>query len=95
MSSNDLIVIGLLVVPAVVMWGVFLLRARSEPRRALIRSIPAALRPGQPDEVLEGPRLERLQAGGLVATLLLALFIPIYWLGEIQRQSAYAHKFQS
>ena len=93
MPSNELLVIALLLVPAVLMWGVFLIRSTRGTRRALMRSIPRALRPGQPDETLEGPRLERIQAGGLVATLLIALFIPIYWLGEPQRSAAFEERF--
>jgi mono/diheme cytochrome c family protein len=55
--------------------------------------IPAALRPGQPDEVLEGSRLERLLAAGFVATLAAALFIPLYWLPEKQRQESFTERF--
>ena len=51
------------------------------------------MRPGQPDEVLEGPRLERLLTWGLVASFASAVFIPAYWLPEGPRQEAFQERF--
>jgi mono/diheme cytochrome c family protein len=94
LSTNDVIVVALVVlVPAALLWAIFLVRRGrpGRPRRPRL-GIPAALRPGQPDEVLEGKRLERILTWGFIATLALAIFIPAYWLPETQRQAAYATK---
>ena len=55
--------------------------------------IPRAMRPGQPDATLEGPRLERVLVGGLVFVLALAFFIPVYWLPEASRQAGFEERF--
>jgi cytochrome c553 len=95
MDTGQVITIALIVlVGAAAMWAIFLFRMGRPGRRRVTLGIPHALRPGQPDEVLEGPRLERLQAGGLVAVVALAIFIPVYWLGEVQRQDAFAKRFE-
>ncbi len=94
MEASDIWVLALaLIVPAVILWGVYLARSGRTGRPSVILGIPQALRPGAADETLEGPRLERIQRWGLVATLAIALFIPAYWLGEIQRQEAFASRF--
>lgn len=95
MSTSDVLTIVLVVVvPAALLWAVFIARTGRPGRpRRLKLGIPQALRPGQPDEVLEGPRLERLLLWGLVATLVSAVFIPVYWLPEAQRQSSFDERF--
>lgn len=95
MSSNEALTIALVIlVPAALLWTIFLVRSGrpGRPVRPKI-GIPQALRPGQPDEVLEGPRLERIQIWGLISTVALALFIPFYWLPEGEKQLAYTEKF--
>jgi mono/diheme cytochrome c family protein len=94
-ETGDLLLIAALVlVGGALLWGVFLRRTgRSRRSPASMLGIPAALRPGQPDEVLEGSRLERLLAAGFVATLAAALFIPLYWLPEKQRQESFTERF--
>ena len=95
MSTSEILTLGLVViVPALLLWAIFVVRtgglgSKRRPRLG----IPQALRPGQPDEVLEGPRLERLLTWGLVSSLVAALFIPVYWLPEKQRQEAFQHRF--
>jgi cytochrome c553 len=94
-SSNEALTIALVIlVPAALLWAILLVRTGrpGRPPRPTI-GIPQAMRPGQPDEVLEGPRLERLQIWGLVATVALAVFIPAYWLPEGEKQLAYQDKF--
>lgn len=95
METGDLLLIAALVLlPAAILWAVFLARTgRMRRSPAATLGIPSALRPGQPDEVLEGSRLERLLAAGFVATLAAALFIPLYWLPEEQRQEAFTERF--
>ena len=95
MESGDLLLIALVVlVPAALMWAVFIARSGrpGKPRRPKL-GIPAALRPADSDEVLEGPRLERIQTWGLIATLVTAAFIPAYWLPERARQEHFQERY--
>jgi mono/diheme cytochrome c family protein len=94
LEQNDVIVIALvLVLGAALLWAVFL-RSTGRPRNPAAQlGIPQAMRPGQPDEKLEGPRLQRIQIGGVIATLAVALFIPAYWLPEADRQEAFQERF--
>jgi mono/diheme cytochrome c family protein len=93
-TGDVLLIAALVLVPAAILWGVFLVRTgRMRRSPGAMLGIPSALRPGQPDDVLEGSRLERLLAAGFVATLAAALFIPVYWLPEEQRQEAFAERF--
>lgn len=77
------------------MWAIFLARSGrpGHPPRPRI-GIPHALRPGEPDEILEGPRLERILTWGVIATLASAVFIPAYWLPETERQKHFEERFQ-
>ena len=94
MEQNDVIVIALvLILGAAILWGVFL-RSTTRPKSPAAQlGIPRALRPGETDEKLEGRRLQRVQVGGVVATVALALFIPAYWLPEADRQEAFQERF--
>lgn len=71
---------------AVIVVLVFVLGAATfalrRPRRPGEPDIPPTMRPGPTDAELEGPRLWRLQAWGLVLVLFLAIWIPVYWLRE-------------
>lgn len=95
MSSSDVLLLAVVViVPAALLWAIFLARSGrpgAGPRPQI--GIPQAMRPGQPDEVLEGPRLTRMIAGGLVTTVALAIFFPAYWLPEADRQAAFQERF--
>ncbi|HEV3484244.1 MAG TPA: hypothetical protein VG106_02480, partial [Vicinamibacterales bacterium] len=84
MTGGELLTITLIVlVPAALLWVVFLARTGRPggPQRLKI-GIPQAMRPGTPDDVLESSRLERLLKWGLIASLVSAVFIPVYWLPE-------------
>lgn len=94
--DNEFLTITLVVLlPAALLWGIFLART-GRPGAPLQPSlgIPRALRPGEPDEVLEGPRLERIQVWGLITSVSLAFFIPFYWLPETQRQESFVDRFE-
>ena len=52
------------------------------PRRPGTPDIPPAMKPGPSDAELEKPRLERMQAWGIVTVLAMAIWIPIVWLQE-------------
>ena len=85
----------MVIVPVALMWGIFLARS-GRPGRGprTIVGIPQAMRPGQPDEKLEGPRLERILIGGVLSTIALAIFVPVYWLPEADRQASFEHRFE-
>lgn len=94
MEQNDVIVIALiLILGAAVLWAVFL-RSTTRPKSPAAQlGIPRAMRPGETDEKLEGRRLQRVQVGGVIATVAIALFIPAYWLPETDRQEAFQERF--
>jgi cytochrome c553 len=93
MDTNVATVAVLLLVGAVALWGLFLMRNRMEQKPGALLGIPHAMRPGSPDSTLEGPRLERIQIAGVLFTLVLAIFIPVYWLPEANRQAAFQERF--
>lgn len=93
-TAQILTLLGVVLVPAALLWIIFIARTGRPggPRRARL-GIPAALKPGAPDEVLEGPRLERLLFWGFVATVITVAFFPAYWLPEAERQAAFQERF--
>jgi mono/diheme cytochrome c family protein len=94
LDQGDVIIIALvLIVPALLLWGLFLSRSGRPRSPARTLGIPQAMRPGSPDEVLEGRRLQRIQVAGLLATVGIALFIPMYWLPEADRQESFQERF--
>lgn len=94
METGSVLAIAFIVlVPAAILWGIFIARQRRTQKPASMLGIPQAMRPAPPDEQLEGPRLQRVMVGGLVATLATAVFIPVYWLPEKQRQEAFVDRF--
>jgi len=91
-DTGEILLIALVILaPAAALWLIFVSRNRPKSPAAAL-GIPKALRPGQPDDVLEGSRLQRIQAVGVIATLATALFIPAYWIPEAQRQEAFAEQ---
>jgi mono/diheme cytochrome c family protein len=92
-TGDVLLVAAAVILPAVLLWGVYLIRSGRPGRPAVLLGIPQAMRPGQPDEVLEGPRLERILGWGLISTVALAVFVPAYWLGEQQRATSFEERF--
>jgi mono/diheme cytochrome c family protein len=94
LETSDLFLIALVVlIPAALLWGLFLSRTRTARRPGAALGIPMAMRPGQSDEVLEGRRLERVMVGGFIFAAASALFIVAYWLPEAQRQEAFQERF--
>ena len=92
METSEILTIAvILLVPAAALWLLFLARTRPKsPARTL--GIPKAMRPGEPDDVLEGPRLERIQVVGVAAVILTGAFVAGYWLPESDRQQAFVEK---
>jgi mono/diheme cytochrome c family protein len=52
------------------------------PARPGTPDIPPAMKPGPSDPELERPRLERMQAWGIVLVAFLAIWMPVVWLAE-------------
>ena len=92
-TATVLVVTLVVLLPAAILWAIYISRTGRARRPHAILRIPQSLRPAQPDEVLEGPRLQRIQAWGLVATVATAAFIPLYWLPEQQRQESFVDRF--
>jgi mono/diheme cytochrome c family protein len=92
-TATVLVVTLVVLFPAAILWAIYISRTGRARRPHAILRIPQAMRPAQPDEVLEGPRLQRIQAWGLVATVATAAFIPLYWLPEQQRQESFVDRF--
>ncbi len=95
MSPGDVLTLLLVVfVPTAALWAIFIARTGSPTGRRRPRiGIPRALRPGQPDEVLEGPRLMRIQVGGVTFVVLTVVTMAFYWLPEASRQTGFQERF--
>ncbi|MCA1841021.1 MAG: c-type cytochrome [Actinomycetota bacterium] len=50
--------------------------------------IPPALRPGDPDDILESDRLINIQRWGFGLALFFAVFLPLYWFAEPGRMAS-------
>lgn len=89
MSSSLVITLAVI---AGVAWlaflGVSALRSRGKEQ------VPSNLSPGRTDEELETRRLERVQMGAVVFAGFLAVGLPLYFLGETQRQESFVEQFQ-
>ncbi|MBW3594977.1 MAG: cytochrome c [Actinobacteria bacterium] len=95
MDTGQVFLIAAVVLgPAAILWAVFWTRQSRARKPAALLGIPPAMRPGAPDEKLEGPRLERVQIGGVLSLLVLVPFIVFYWLPERERQEAFAERFE-
>ena len=95
MDTGQVALVAVVVlVPAAILWAIYWSRQNRGRKAAALLGIPPALRPGAPDDQLEGPRLTRVIAGGVISTVVLAAFIVLYWLPEKQRQEAFAHRFE-
>ena len=88
MSSNLVITLAVI---AGVAWlaflGVSALRSRGKEQ------VPRNLAPGRTDEELETRRLERTQMAAVLFAGFLAVSLPLYFLGETQRQESFVEQF--
>jgi len=92
-ETSDIVVIALVVViPAALLWGLFISRTRPKKPGAAL-GIPMAMRPGEPDETLEGKRLDLILTAGVLFSVASAAFIVVYWLPEAERQEAFQERF--
>jgi mono/diheme cytochrome c family protein len=81
--NTTVLVIGILALAGVAVIG-FLIANATRDRRA-VENVPPGMRPAYSDEELERTVLERYMAWGVVLTLILAIFFPVYWLLETNR----------
>ncbi|MFO7547570.1 MAG: c-type cytochrome [Acidimicrobiia bacterium] len=88
MSSSLVITIA---VTIAIVWlaflGVSALRSRSR------EEVPANLAPGATDDTLETRRLERIQQAAVLLSAFLAVSLPLYFLGEPNRQEGFQEQF--
>jgi mono/diheme cytochrome c family protein len=93
-ETSDVVILALVIlIPAAVLWGVFITRSVRPRKPASMLGIPQAMRPGQPDEVLEGKRLQRIQVFGALSSFVLAGFVVAYWFPEADRQEKFQERF--
>lgn len=88
MSSS--IVITLAVIGGIAWLGFILVAAL---RRRGPEEVPANLTSGTTDEVLETRRLENSQKAAVLLSAFLAVSLPLYFLGEQQRQEGFVEQF--
>ena len=70
----------------------FMLR---RPPRKGTPDIPPAMKPGPADAQLEKPRLERMQAWGIVTVVLMAIWMPAVWLHEPKQNESDQRTFNA
>src|SRR5690606_6110029 len=88
MSSN--IVITLAAIGGIAWLGFILVNAL---RRRGPEEIPANLAPGTTDDAMETSRLETTQKAAVLLSAFLAVSIPLYFLGEPNRQQGFVDQF--
>jgi len=87
--------IAVLVVAATLGLLVVLLLLYGRPRRSREEPLPTNFSRGDPDSILEGPRLARMQVWGVASTIMIAGFLTVYFVVEPFRESSYGKKFLS
>ena len=89
----DSSVVITIVVIAAVAWlaflGVSALRSRGP------EAVPSNLAPGESDDVMETKRLERTQQAAVLLSAFLAIGLPLYYLGETNRQLGFVDQFDA
>lgn len=85
--------IAVLVVALTLGLLVVLLVVYGRPRRTRQEPMPANFSRGDPDSILEGPRLARVQVWGVASAIFITGFLTVYFVAEPFRESSYAKKF--
>jgi mono/diheme cytochrome c family protein len=85
--------VAVLVVAATLGLLVVLLLLYGRPRRTRQEPLPTNFSRGDPDAVLEGPRLARVQVWGVATAIFITGFLAVYFVVEPFRQAAYGKKF--
>ncbi len=85
--------IAVLVVAATLGLLIVLLVLYGRPRRSKQEALPPNFSRGDPDSVLEGPRLVKVQVWGVASAIFITGFLVVYFVAEPFREAAYAKKF--
>jgi mono/diheme cytochrome c family protein len=85
--------IAVLVVAVTLGLLVVLLVLYGRPRRTRQEPLPPNFSRGDPDSVLEGPRLSRVQVWGVASSIFITGFLTVYFVAEPFREASYAVKF--
>ena len=95
-ALDSRVVTTLLVAGGIALFGLLLvLTAAGELRGRRKAKVPAGFRPGPSDEELERKVLPSYMAWGALATLIISLWLPAYWLREPTRLEDARVKFQT
>jgi mono/diheme cytochrome c family protein len=85
--------IAVLVVAATLGLLIVLLLLYGRPRRARQEGLPVNFSRGDPDSVLEGSRLQKVQVWGVASAIFITGFLTVYFVIEPFREAAYGKKF--
>lgn len=85
--------IAVIVVVATLGLLAVLLVLYGRPRRARQEPLPANFSRGDPDSVLEGPRLHKVQIWGVASAIFITGFLVVYFVVEPFREASYGEKF--
>ena len=85
--------IAVLIVAATLGVLVVLLLLYGRPRRSSHDPMPSNFSSGDPDSVLEGPRLQKVQIWGVASAIFITGFLAIYFVVEPFREASYAERF--
>lgn len=85
--------IAVLVVAATLGLLVVLLVLYGRPRRSKQEGMPPNFSRGDPDSVLEGPRLAKVQIWGVASAIFITGFLVVYFVAEPFREVSYGKKF--
>jgi mono/diheme cytochrome c family protein len=94
LSTAGAVLIGVGSGLIVLIAGLATLASMRRPRRRAALDIPTGMRPGPSDAELERPLLEKLLAWGAVATVFMAVWIPVVWLREPETNADDLRKIQ-
>ncbi|MEX2393644.1 MAG: c-type cytochrome [Actinomycetota bacterium] len=85
--------IAILVVAATLGLLVVLLLLYGRPRRTRQEPLPTNYAKGDPDSILEGSRLVKVQIWGVASAILITGFLTVYFVREPFREAEYGRKF--
>lgn len=85
--------IAVLVVAATLGLLTVLLLLYGRPRRTRQEGLPTNFSKGDPDSILEGPRLSKVMVWGVASSIFITAFLTIYFVAEPFREAAYGKKF--
>ena len=85
--------IAILVVVATIGLLVVLLLLYGRPRFSRQEGLPVNFMRGDPDSVLEGARLQKVQVWGVASAIFITGFLTVYFVVEPFREAAYGKKF--